>query len=320
MKYRIYNTARYEKQDNLTVGDISEEVQDAVQWFIIDINNTEELEEACRFWDIHHLVTEDIQNRRHLPKYEISDDSLFITVKFLTMDEQRTAHTNHVSVILRRNQVLTFIDGEAYFIKMIEERLHQPHLHIRHRGADYLLYVIMDLIVDRYLEAMEDYREQIDELEEAIMVDVDSAQMQTIRYLKREISELRKYISPLRDEMLRLRKDPDSGIREETMPFFLDIQDHLNHVVAQFDTFREMLKDLVDLYLGTLSMNMNSVMKTLTVVATIFIPLTFIVGIYGMNFRWMPELSWQWGYPMILGIMLLLTAGMLMYIKRKNWF
>jgi magnesium transporter len=186
-------------------------------------------------------------------------------------------------------------------------------------GADYLVYALIDAIIDNYFTILEKLGETIEDMEDKLVTSPTSETLQTLHDLKREMIFLRKSVWPLREVVNRLERSESPLIKKSTRVYFRDVYDHTIQVMDSVDTFRDMLSGMLDIYLSSISNRMNEIMKVLTVIATIFIPLTFIVGIYGMNFKYMPELGQRWGYPAVLILMLAITIAMLIYFRKKKW-
>ncbi|MEQ9440752.1 MAG: magnesium/cobalt transporter CorA [Cyclobacteriaceae bacterium] len=269
---------------------------------------------------LHPLVTEDILNTVLSPQYENYEDYLFITLKMLNINEKNHhVEHEHISFILTPKVLISFQEQRKDVFDPVRERLEAAKGRIRKRGTDYLLYALMDVIVDNYYTVTEEYNEQLILLEDSLIRNPTQDAMERITFYTRHVVELRKSVLPLREALSKLIND-ESFIEENTRRFFRDVYSHLEQAISTMESQREVLNGLMNLYMSMLSNKMNNVMKTLTIIATIFIPLTFVAGIYGMNFEDMPELHWQWGYPAVLGFML--VSGLLMYIwmRTKRWF
>jgi magnesium transporter len=292
-----------------------------VNWIDIDLSKeTEDLQQIAEHFGIHHLVMEDIENNRHLPKFEPFDDYYFLTLKMLSYDKQsQFIRKEHLSIIFGKHYVITIQEHAGDVFDELRERLSKSLGRMRKRQADYLFYRLIDSVVDEYMVIIETLREQIDSMEEYMLTQITSTDLYRITQIKRVISEFRKYVFPLKDEMTRLKNEPCDFLHKNTRPYLQDVIDHLNYVNSNFESFREMVRELMSLYQSQISDSTNRVMKTLTIVASIFIPLTFIAGVYGMNFEYMPELGWKWAYPVVLIVMLLLAVGMGVFMKHRKW-
>lgn len=317
-----YNDSGYHTEDNLSPAESSRKVKpDYINWIDVEITNKVLVEDTAQFFDIHHLIAEDILNLEHLPKFEAFDNYLFFTVKMLLFNEKRKKITEeHLSVVMGENLIISFQEGlPGDVFDELRSRIALGKGRIRKFGADYLFYSIMDTIVDNYLSIMEMLREKIEMLESQIIKDPSYHVVEEIMEIKKEINLLRKYTLPLRDALNKLRVEGSHFIQKSSVNYFQDIADHIQYLISCFDTSREMLKDIMDLHNSNLSNEMNKVMKTLTVVAAVFIPLTFIAGVYGMNFEHMPELKWQWSYPALWVFMVVGSVAMVGFMRHKKW-
>jgi len=225
----------------------------------------------------------------------------------------------HVSLILGENYVISFLEDEGDVFDGLRERIRTAKGRIRSMKSDYLAYALMDAVVDNYFQAMESIGDHLEEIDDKIMVDPKPDDIQEINRLKRDILSLRKAVWPLREEIGVLEKSESLLVSPDTKIFFRDLYDHTIQIIDMVETYRDILGGMHDVYLSSISNRMNEIMKVLTIIATIFIPLSFIVGVYGMNFEYMPELKWRWGYYMVWGLMVMAGIGMLGYFKRKKW-
>jgi magnesium transporter len=306
-------------QPDEVIRSIRQAPGNAVTWVDVEIDQVQMVHELAQFFRLHDLNLEDILTPNHLPKIDILHDYIFTTLKMLSVVEGQIV-AEQVSIVLGKQFVLTFQEIEGDVFERVRQRIHTGMGKIWQKEADYLFYLLLDAIVDHYFNAVECLRDKIEDLEDLIEHDSSEDISYEITALKKQMRSLRKYIVPLKTELLRLRTENQRWIKTHTLTYIQDIVDNLNHLSATFDTFRDMLNDLMDLHLSYLSHSMNRVMKTLTVVSTIFIPLTFIVGVYGMNFDYMPELRWQWSYPIVWAIMIMMSLGMLGLMRWKKWF
>ncbi|GAB4374471.1 MAG: magnesium/cobalt transporter CorA [Calditrichia bacterium] len=278
------------------------------------------LENIGTYFDIHPLVLEDVLNTDQRPKLDFFDDYLFVVLKMIRYDEENEeVDIEQVSIILGQNYVITFQEREGDIFQSVRERIKDPRSRLRRKGPGYLMYALIDVIVDHYFLVLEKLGETLEELEENVLESPRRSVVQTIHRIKRELLVLRKSIWPLRELISGLLREESDLIDASLDPFFRDVYDHTIQVVDTLETYRDMISGILDLYLSTVSNRMNEIMKVLTIIATIFIPLTFIAGVYGMNFEYMPELKWRWGYFAVLGLMGLIFIGMLIYFRRKKW-
>ena len=292
-----------------------------VSW--INITGLHEVETLAQFGDafgLHPLVLEDVLNTDQRPKLEDYGEYLYIVIKRLGNGAPANEiSTEQISLILGRNLVISFLESDSGVFNVVKDRILNNRGRIRRLGADYLAYTLMDAVVDNYFAIFEGLGERIEVLQETIISRPIPASLQTLHALKRELLFLRKSVWPLREVVSGLQRGDSTLIHKDTWFYLRDVYDHTIHVIDTIETYRDMLASMMDIYLSSLSIRLNEVMKVLTIIATIFMPLTFIVGLYGMNFQHMPELSWRWGYPLVLLVMAGVTAGMLVFFRRKKW-
>ena len=293
----------------------------AVSW--IDVNGLHDpgiIEKIGDCFSIHPLVLEDILNTEQRPKLEEYDGILFIVVKMLNTNPQHEIDAEQVSFILGNNLLISFQEKEGDVFEGVRSRIRKANLRIRKLGADYLCYALLDAVVDNYFIVLEGIGEKIEDLEEELLTDPTPATLQAIHRLRGEAIFLRRSVWPLREVINGLTREDFPQISDEVLVFYRDVYDHTIQVLDTIETYRDIIAGMLDLYLSSLSNRMNEVMKVLTIIATIFIPLSFIVGLYGMNFRYMPELEWKYGYLGVWCVIIGVVAGMVMYFKRKKWF
>jgi len=292
-----------------------------VTWINIDgIHEIDVLEKLGDCYGIHRLVLEDILNTDHRPKMEDYGDYIYTVLKMISFDEETEGIVvEQISLILGSNFVISFQEREGAVFDQLRERIRKGNGRIRKMGADYLAYSLLDAIVDHYFVVLEKLGEKIEFLEDEIVTQPGSETLQVLHHLKGEMLSFRKSVWPLREAIVRLERGEYSLIQESTQIYLRDVYDHTIQVIDTIETFREMLSGMLDIYLSSISNKTNEVMKVLTVITTIFMPLTFLAGVYGMNFKFMPELEKQWGYPAVLLIMLGVCIFMLAYFKRKKW-
>jgi len=292
-----------------------------VTWINVDgLHDLEIIEAIGRHFGIHPLTLEDIVNTGHRPKAEAFEDYDYIVLKMLTYDEDQNHVTaEQVSFILGPHYLISFQETEGDVFNFVRERIRKAKGRIRKSGCDYLVYALIDAIVDHYFLVLEKMGEKIELLEEALLDDTQTETLQSIHRLKREMIFFRKQVWPIREILSTLMKEEASLIQETTQIFIRDLYDHTIQVMDTIESFRDVLSGLQDLYLSTVSNRMNEVMKVLTIMATIFIPLTFIAGIYGMNFEYMPELKLPWAYPALWILLITILVFMIFWFKRKKW-
>jgi magnesium transporter len=292
-----------------------------VTWIDIDlVHQVDLVEKIGRCFDLHPLVMEDILNTDQRPKLEDFGDYLYVVLRSLSCVGNTCAmETEQVSLVIGKNFVISFQEKDGSTFDKIRERIKGGKGRILKSGADYLAYSILDTIVDNYFLVLEHVGERIEALEDALVSHPAPATLRTMHAIKRELIFLRRSVWPLREVLNGLQREDSSLVSEGTRVYLRDVYDHTIHVIDTLETFRDMISGMLDIYLSSISNRLNEVMKVLTIIATIFIPLTFIVGIYGMNFHFMPELEWRWGYPGVMILMALVTCGMLCFFKRKKW-
>jgi magnesium transporter len=292
-----------------------------VTWIDVKgIHNAELISGLGEQFSIHPLVLEDIMNTHQRPKIELFDDHIFLVMKMITWNEKtRSIETEQISLIIGPNYVLSFQEKEDDIFDPLRERIRKGKGRIRSMGSDYLAYAMLDITVDHYFLVLEGIGEYMELLEERLLKNPGKEILKDIYVLKRENLLLRKAVWPLREVNMQLERSESPIIRKKTRPFLRDLYDHTIHVIDTVETYRDLTAGLLELYLSSISNRTNEVMKVLTIIATIFIPLTFIVGIYGMNFEYMPELTWPWAYFAVWGIMLSSVIAMLWYFRTKKW-
>ena len=293
-----------------------------VSWIHIDgIHDTRVLEQLGAVFGLHPLILEDILNTDQRPKMEDLGDYIFIVLKrFCNICDQNNDITSEqISVILGPNYVISLQEKEEDILNPIRDRIRTGKGRIRKAGADYLAYSIIDIILDSYFSILETLGEKIELEEEALLSNPMGRTLQAIQHLKRDMIFLRKSVWPLRETISALERSESPLIQESTGIYLKDIYDHAIQVLDTVETYRDMLSGMIDIYLSSLSNRMNQVMKVLTVIATIFMPMTFLAGVYGMNFKHFPELEWRWAYPLFWTVNLAIAVVMLILFKRKKW-
>jgi len=293
-----------------------------VSWINIDgVHDMDVIEKLGAHFRIHPLTLEDVVNTNQRPKMEEFDDYIFVVLKMLQHEDDGRVHAEQVSMVVGANFLLSFQEAEGDVFNAVRDRIRKGHGRIRRSGSAYLAYALMDCVVDHYFLVLEQLSETIETLEgelyDAIDGDVDL--LHEIYRLKQEMIYLRKQLWPLRETLSQLHKTENPLVSEKTKVFFSDVYDHLIQGLEIIESLHAVLSGLQDLYLSMSSQRMNEVMKVLTIIATIFIPLSFVAGVYGMNFAFMPELKWHWGYFAVWGLFAAMTGGMLVYFKRRKW-
>ncbi len=269
---------------------------------------------------IHPLTIEDILNTSQRPKIEEYGDYAFIALKTMHANEgERALELEHISLIFGKNFVISFQEGEGDIFGKIRERILTAKSRVRSMGADYLAYALMDAVVDQYFLVVEWIGDRIEEIDNRLLVEPRPTDVVQIHRIKRDTLQLRRAVWPLREEVGALSKSASELVGADTKMFLRDLYDHTIQVMEMIETSRDILGGMHDTYLTSISNKMNETMKFLTIISTFFIPLTFIVGVYGMNFDHMPELHWRWGYLLIWGIMVTVVVVMIWFFKNKKW-
>ena len=293
-----------------------------VTWINIDgLHEVEVIEKIGTHFDIHPLTMEDIVNTGQRPKVEDFEDYIYLVFKTLKFDE-KIGHlsSEQVSLILGPQYLISFQETEGDVFNIVRERIRKGRVHIRKSGPEYLAYALIDAVVDHYFLILEKMGERIEHFEEQLHVQPTPEILQAIYDLKRELIYFRKQVWPIREVLSIWQKTESSIIQETNKVFISDVYDHTIQVIDTIESFRDIISGMMDLYLSTVSNKMNEVMKVLTIIATIFIPLTFVAGIYGMNFKFMPELEWKWSYLVLWILLIVIFCGMIFYFRRKKWF
>ena len=318
-----YNETLFDRLHTVNVEEgFHYEGTDKITWININgLSNIEEIEKLGVHYNIHPLTLEDIVNTNQRPKLDEFENYLFIVFKMLYFQDHDDLKYEHMSLIVGNGYVLTFQEADGDVFDDLRERITNSKGRIRSQGADYLMYAIIDAVVDNYFAVIEAFGEKTEELE-ATLFQGDSTESDTpnqIQQLKQEILKIRRSILPLREVINRLEKNESSIVEPKTYSYLRDLYDHIIQVSESVDLYREMIWSLMDMHMTIISNKMNEVMKVLTIIATIFIPLTFIAGIYGMNFEYIPELDYRYSYFILWGIMILVFLLMLIYFRRKKW-
>jgi magnesium transporter len=297
--------------------------KNSITWIDVDgLEKPEIIEKIGTHYGLHPLVMEDIANVDQRPKVEEFDDYIFLVLKMLSFDiETNHIIIEHVSVIIGKNFVITFQEGaKGDVFDTIRQRIRHGKGKIRKLNSDFLAYSLIDMIVDNYFLILENIGDKIEDVEQEVMTKPDTSTLRQIYRLKREMMYIRKAIWPVR-EMVNSLFHSESGLIHKTTHIYLrDVYDHAIQIIDTIEMNRDMLAGMLDIYLSSVSYRMNAVMKVLTIISTIFIPLTFVTSIYGMNFEFLPELKWEYGYFMVWGIMLCISGMMIYYFKRMKWF
>lgn len=293
-----------------------------VTWVnVCGLHDTELIKQIGEKFNIHPLVLEDILNTETRPKIEITEKYIFIAMKMLTTNgHDHQPVIEQVSFILGNSFIFSFLEKSDNIFIPIKDRIINNSGKVRKQDSDYLFYTLMDIVVDQYYLTLEHIEEKIELLDDEVITNTDQSQIKKVYTLKNKLLLIRRSIWPLREIFSRLIREESNLIDKKVMPYLRDLLDHTIQITETIDLQREIINGLMETHLSLMSYKMNEVMKVLTVIATIFIPLTFIVGVYGMNFDYLPELHWTWAYFAAWGVMIGITTFMIFFFKRKKWF
>jgi magnesium transporter len=317
-----YSKNHYKRLDSENVEDVfAFENSEHITWINVNgINNTEEIQRLGEYYNLHPLLQEDIVSTYQRPKLDEYEDYLFLVFKMLHYNENGQFVNEHVSLIIGKNYLTTFQESDGDVFDGVRDRLANGKGRVRNAGADYLMFSLLDAVVDNYFTVIETLSIKIEAIEDQLFDDeVEDDIIQDIQTLKKEIIRIRRAVVPLREVINKLEKTDTELIEAKTQNYIRDLYDHIIQVTESVDIYREMIWGLMDMYMTTISNKMNEVMKVLTIMASIFIPLTFIAGIYGMNFENIPELHTKNGYFYLWGVMIAIFVGLVWYFKRRKW-
>lgn len=317
-----YNKESYEHFTTKSTEEVFKyEDENRITWININgLNQISEIEKLGKHYELHPLIREDIVNTDQRPKIDEYEDYFFLVTKMIYHNEEGQLVMEHLSIVLGKDYVLTFQEAEGDVFSELRERILNKKGRIRNQGADYLMFSILDAVIDAYFAVVEVVSDKIENLEEKLFTNQSQEDLSyEIQEMKREILRIRRAVLPLREVISRLEKIESDLIEEKTKNYLRDLFDHILQVSDNIEVYREMTWGLMDLYVTTLSNKMNEVMKVLTIMASIFIPLTFIAGVYGMNFNYIPELQWHYSYFVLWGVFIVVFFLMIYYFKKKGW-
>ncbi|HLO59318.1 MAG TPA: magnesium/cobalt transporter CorA [Bacteroidales bacterium] len=287
---------------------------------LIIINNLTEqddIDELGNFFGIHPMVMEDAISEAEIPSIQESGDQLLVTLKLIDLKASGDLDMKHIGLLLGEFYVIVFKDSENKVFNEIKARIENGKSKARQKKPDYLFYLLTDAVIDTYYSVVNEIDNKIDKMEAVLLEHPDTNYIRNLYRIKQPMSEMRSVVYPMREALMNMIQGDYPLIEDETLPFLHDVKDHINNIVTMFETSRDTLSDLLEINNSNINNRLNATMKMLTIITTLFVPLTLIAGIYGMNFRFMPELSWKVGYPMALGLMLV-TAGVMLYIMKRN--
>lgn len=294
---------------------------DSVTWIsVVGLSDIDTIERLGEMFGIHPLFLEDVLSAHQRPKLEETDEYLYLVLKHISLENEPFVMSyEQINIFIFNNVVLTFRERSDDFFTTIRKHLEDPKRKLRNSGTDYLAYAIVDLIVDMNFPLLDSLDELCDVIEDELMETPKPKTLIKIQEAKKELITIRKSISPLREMLSALMRSDSALIHKDTHIYFRDIYDHAIHIIEEIESYRDILTGLLDIYISSVSNRLNEIMKVLTAFASIFIPITFLSSVYGMNFKYMPELEWQWGYPALWGIFILFSAVSLTYFKKKKW-
>jgi len=290
-----------------------------IKWLNVDgIHNIDVIEKIGLQFKIHPLTLEDITNTDQRAKFEDYEDYDVAMMRMLYYDN--VLHSEQLSIVLLKDLVISFQEQPgADVFDPVRERIRTGKGRVRKNGADYLAYALMDCVVDSYFKILEKIGERMDQTDESLLTTATKETLQDLYHLKREMIYIRKSIWPMRELINNMERSENNLIQPSTEVYLRDLHDHSIRIIETIDTYRDMISGMMDIYHSSLSNRMNEVMKVLTIISTIFIPVTFIAGVYGMNFRYMPELESEWGYPIVWLVMIAIMLTLFIYFKKKKW-
>ena len=318
-----YSPVEFEVRPQLNVLELTDFYRNTdMTWIDVQgLHDDTVIRSVGKVFGIHPLLLEDVMNTDQRPKFEATDDSMFVVAKMLYLPDEASPNfvLEQVSFILGPDYLITFQEQPGDVFEPVRDRLHRANSRLRQSGGDYLLNALLDAVVDQYLTVMEQQSNRLDALEEQLLLPLKEDTLRHIHQVKRDLLYIRKSILPFKDVLSGFQKTKSLLLQPDTVPYINDVADHMIQVVDVVESFRELANSLADMYLSAMSHQMNNIMKVLTIFSALFIPLTFIVGVYGMNFQDMPELHWQYGYLAVWGMMLLVSLGMLGFFRYKRW-
>lgn len=314
-----FNPEEFDQKSIKSVQDLQLE-SNQTHWFnVAGLHDLEKIQQIGEHFQLHPLLLEDVLQVDQRPKTEDFGDCIFFTIKMFHSVSDKGMEHEHLSFVLGKNWVISFQELPKDQFDLLRERLQQSYGKIRQKNADYLFYRFIDIIIDHYFLILDNIAEKIEALEDEVIENPSIHTLQKLQYSRKELIHFRKSIFPLRESINSVIKGDSKLLNKETERYFFDAYDHCVQVIESLDTSRELLNGIMDLYMNASGNKMNQIMKVLTIMSTIFIPLTFIAGIYGMNFEYMPELTKPWAYPLIWGLMITIVIVMLIIFRKKKW-
>ena len=314
-----YDERSLDRTEPSTLAEVAQQMDPKrTNWLVVTgIHDVDLMKEIGDTFDIHPLIMEDILHTNQRPKMDMFDNMAYFAVR---KSEPAVQGSQQMSLVMRKDILITFLEEPDDVFDTIYQRFQNTGSRLRRLGTDYLAYALLDVIVDHHLLAMEDVNEYLEQVEEMAIKEPDKSLIPLILDLKKRMMALSKLVRPMRDVATRLVREPGPLFTKEIKPFLQDLWDHTIQVTDSLENSQQLASAVLDVFYSSVSYRMNEIMKVLTIIATIFIPLSFIVGLYGMNFEFMPELKWKYAYFVVVGLCFTLVAGMLLFFKRKKWF
>jgi magnesium transporter len=317
-----YNNGKCDIHDDLELSNLKGLLtQDTLTWIdVVGLHDTDIVSTIGEQFDMHPLLLEDILNTDQRPKYEeFEAHNTFILKMLLTDASKGIVQTEQVSVVAGKNYLICFQEAEGDVFESIRQRIIKQTTKIRERGADYLAFAILDAIVDNYIVSIEYFGNEIENLEAELLLDINKEQLQKINTYKKEINALRRTIRPVMEIAFQYEKSESKLIQHKTLPFIKDLQDHTTQAAEAIEIYKELLNDILSTYHNTMSHRLNDTIRVLTIFSVIFIPLSFLAGVYGTNFQHFPELEYKYSYPIFWAVLISIACMMLYFFHRKNW-
>jgi len=322
LDFIAYNDQDITETDNVGPGGLAQIQKEGYKgWLsVVGMHNTELIAGIGQHYKLHLLLQEDILNTGQRPKFEEFNDHLFMVIKMLYIDsETDLIQSEQFSLIILKDLLVTFRETPGDIFEPIRSRLRRPTTKIRHRSSDYLAFALLDAISDRYMEIIETFGERIEKIEEELLQEPRKELLEKINLYKREINFLRKTIRPVRELVSRYKRSDSELIDDSTIPYLNDLEDHITHATEAIEIYKEMLNDQINLYNSALNNKLNDIIRVLTVFSVVFIPLTFLAGIYGTNFEFIPELKYPYAYPIFWVVLILVALVMIYFFKKRKW-
>ncbi|MCO6494283.1 MAG: magnesium/cobalt transporter CorA [Bacteroidetes bacterium] len=321
LSYFLYNQESIEEKHIHSLSELPKKTKEKLFWMnVVGLNDIELLRDIGKIFNLHPLLLEDIINTDQRPKFDDFENRISLMLRLYDSENnEMSIEGEQITLVMGEGFVISFLEKPTDIFEPVFERLRKTSSGVRSHRADYLLYVLADLIIDHYFVFIENLGVRIEDLEDSLFTESNESNLEKIHSMKTELLSFRRYVFPLREAISQIQRSNSTLIEPETQRFWTDAYDHVIRIIDLLENYRELNTSLRDIYLSGLSIKMNRIMQLLTIISTIFIPLTFIVGVYGMNFHNMPELEWRYGYYMIWCLMSLIVIGMLLFFKRKKW-